>query len=454
MSRQARHAAFLGRTDGAYPEPPARRERYAPPMQTASPPPPVGLIVNARLLTMAAPGTAKGPRRGAALGELGVLPRGWVRVRGDRIEAIGSGDPPPAHRETGDAIAIDARGRALLPGFVDCHTHACWAGQRFDEADLRLAGVPYLEILRRGGGIMATVRATRAATREELATATLGRFLAALRLGTTTIEAKSGYGLAPEPELRMLRAIHDAATQTPQRVVATFLGAHAKDPERPSVEETIGVTLPAVVREFPGLACDAYCEEGAWSLEECLRLFSMASSVGCPIRVHADQFHALGMTRAAVALGARSVDHLEASEPGDLEALARSTTIGVALPGCGFHLDQRYAPLRRLIDLGGAPAIATNCNPGSSPTVSMPFIVALAARHLRLTPAEALLAATVNPAHVLGLERDVGSIEAGKRADFQLLPSADERALAYEYAHPGPDAVVAGGRLVAAPGLA
>lgn len=400
-------------------------------------------IANARLLTLA-PAAARGPHRGPASAEtLGVIERGWLRIVDGRIAGLGAGEAP------GGDDRFDARGRVLLPGFVDCHTHGCWGGSRFDEADLRLAGVPYLEILARGGGIMSTVRATRASSLDTLTANALHRAKAALAGGTTTIEMKSGYGLCHATELLMLEAIVAAGRATPQRIVPTFLGAHAKDPERPNyVDETIEVTLPAVAAAHPGIACDAYCEKGAWSLEECVRLFSAAQRLGCPIRVHADQFNPLGMTTAAIGLGARSVDHLEATTPEELERLATSGTIGVALPGCGFHLDNRYAPARAFVDAGGALALASNCNPGSSPTASLPFIIALAVRFLRLTPSEAIVATTVNAAHVLGLGREIGSLEVGKRADLQLLGNMDERTLAYEYANPGPDAIWIGGERV------
>jgi imidazolonepropionase len=391
-------------------------------------------IINARILTLA--GRA-GPRRGAAAGDLGIIEHGYVQVIDGRIAESGRGEP------TGPlGSVVDAGGCVLLPGFVDCHTHACWAGDRYDEADQRLAGVPYLTILERGGGIMSTVRATRAASQSDLAALTLARFREAARLGTTTIEAKSGYGLTPDDELKMLRAIHDAARSTPQLVRATFLGAHAKDPANPDfVRETIEVTLPRAVAAFPGIVCDAFCEQGAWSLDECMRLFTHARRLGCPLRVHADQFNPLGMTSAAVEIGALSVDHLEASTDAEIARLASSATIGVALPGCGFHLDGRFAPARALLDQNGALAIATNCNPGSSPTLSMAFVIAIAVRHLELTPAEAIVAATINAACVLGLEDRVGSIEPGKRADLQLLASRDERSLAYQYAGSGPQQV-------------
>ncbi len=410
------------------------------------------VIENARVLTLSGRRTDAGsvagfdggleaPHRGPADERaLGVIERGWVACDAGRITAIGAG-PPPAGLER-----CDARGRVLLPGFVDCHTHACWAGSRFDEADQRLAGVPYLDILAAGGGIMSTVRATRAASVDALVTATLPRVRAALAQGTTTIEIKSGYGLASEPERRMLDAIRAVAAHTPQRIVPTFLGAHAKDPANPRwVDEVIDETLPAVSAAFPGIACDAYCEQGAWSRDECERLFRRAIALGLPIRVHADQFNALGMTSLAIDLGARSVDHLEATTDEELRRLAGSGTIGVALPGCGFHMDMRFARGRTLLDLGGALALATNCNPGSSPTIAMPFVIALAVRFLRLTPSEAIVAATRNAAHVLGLGAELGSIDIGKRADLQLLATGDERSLAYEYAMPGPDALWIGG---------
>lgn len=406
-------------------------------------------IVNARLLTLAgSPRPRRSGERGAATDPLGVIADGWLRVVRGRIAGIGAGGPNDRDQTSASAI-VDARGRVVLPGFVDCHTHACWAGQRFDEADMRLAGVPYLEILARGGGIMNTVRATRAASRDALVERTLERCRAALLGGTTTIEVKSGYGLSSADEWKMLEAIRLAAERTPQRVVPTFLGAHAKDPANPGyVDEVIETLLPRVAAAFPGIACDAYCETGAWSLDEATRLFRRAAALGCPIRVHADQFNSLGMVSEAIALGARSVDHLEATGVEDLGRLAASATIGVALPGCGFHLDNRYANARAFLDAGGALAIATNCNPGSSPTTSMAFVIALAVRFLKLTPSEAISAATINAAHVLGLGAEIGSLEVGKRADVQLLGSRDERTLAYEYANPGPDMVWIGGERV------
>ena len=399
-------------------------------------------VTNARILTLAGSDV---PRRGRALAELGVIERGFVRVEGTRIAAVGAGDPDSdAADET-----IDAGGRVLMPGFVDCHTHACWAGERFDEFDMKLAGRSYLEILEAGGGIMSTVRAVRAAGGDTLAESLQARLSRMAALGTTTVEVKSGYGLTTADELKMLRAIRVAAAATGQTLIPTFLGAHAIDPDNPRyVDETINETLPAVVEEFAGIACDAYCEKGAWSLADTGRLFERAAGVGCPLRVHTDQFSSLGMTRLAIEMGAVSVDHLEATTPADLELLAASPTIGVALPATGFHLDDRYAPGRALVDAGGALALATNYNPGSAPTPSMAFVIALACRKLGLTPAEAIAATTVNAACVLGLQGEVGSIEPGKRADLQLMDFTDERELGYEFATAGPQLVLCAGQVV------
>ncbi len=395
-------------------------------------------ITNARILTLAG---EPAPRRGPAMRHLGVIESGFVEIDSGRILAVSEGPPP----RTAKGRVIDAGGRVLMPTFIDCHTHACWAGDRFDEYQMKLAGTSYLQILSAGGGIMATVQAVRAAEEEQLTETLLQRLDRMAALGTGTVEVKSGYGLTTPDELKMLRAIHAASRQTPVRVVATFLGAHAIDPDNPRfLDQTINETLPAVAGEFPRIPCDAYCEKGAWSVADTRRLLEAAAELGCPLRVHADQFNSLGMTPVAVDLGARSVDHLEATTPRDLKYLAESDTIGVALPACGFHLDGRYAPGRTFIDAGGALAIGTDYNPGSAPCPSMPFVVALACRHLGLTPEEAITAATINAACVLALADEVGSIEVGKSADLQLLHGRDERELAYEFATAGPSQVLIG----------
>ncbi len=400
--------------------------------------PPIA-ITGARILTLRGSAEDRAPRRGTALRDLGVIERGWVLCRNGRIEAIGDGS---VRDLPADCRVIHADGRVLMPAFVDAHTHACFVGDRSDEFEARLAGVSYLDILAAGGGIMATVRAVRAADETELADALVARLERLARLGTGTVEVKSGYGLDPESELKMLRAIELASRRTPQIVRPTFLGAHALDADaadpQHAVHRIIDEALPAAAAAFPGIACDAYCETGAWTLEDCRRLFEAAQALGCPIRVHTDQFNSLGMTRLAIEMGARSVDHLEATTPADLQAIAASRTIAVLLPISGFTLDDRYANGRELVDLGAAVVVASNDNPGSAPSGSMPLAIALACRKGGLRPAEAITAATWNAACLLDLQDEVGSIEPGKRADLQLLDARDERSLALETGGPGP----------------
>ncbi len=378
--------------------------------------------------------------------ERGVLPRASVLVEDGRIAAVEPAlEPPPG------AEVLDAGGRVCMPGFVDAHTHALWVGSRLDEFQMQLAGAAYLEVLAAGGGIMSTVRAVRAASDEELETTLRARLDRLLRAGTTTVEVKSGYGLSTEAELRSLRAIDRVGADFPGTVVPTALLGHAVDPEVPDFfERTLAETLPAVSEAFPGVTIDAYCERSAWPLEQCAALFEEAARLGHPFRVHADQFHPLGMTEWAAEHGARSVDHLEASTPSGLRRLARSDTFAVMLPGCGLHMDDRYADGRAFVEAGGSPdriVVATNLNPGSAPVVSMPLVIALAVRKLGLGVAEALRACTVNAARLLGLE-DRGVVAPGARADLLVLRHADERLLAWELGGDPVDLVVCGGALV------
>lgn len=397
------------------------------------------LIRNARVLTL---GEGARPRRGKELAELSPIEQGSVLIEGGLVSAVGMDIEAP-----GDCEVIDARGRVLMPAFVDCHTHACYAGDRLDEWELKQRGATYLEILESGGGIMSTVRAVRAASCDELSESLLGRLNAMLREGTTACEVKSGYGLSTVDELKMLDAIADAAGRWPGRVRMTACIGHAKDPDTPDfVERTIRETLPAVHQAYPDCTIDAYCEKGAWSLEETVRLFEAAGDLGHPLRIHADQFSELGMLDAAIGLGAVSVDHLEATSPDALVRLAESETMGVMLPCSGFHVDGRYADGRRFVDAAGALAIATNCNPGSAPCLSVPMAVALAVRHLGLTAAEAIAASTVNGAALLGYD-DIGTIEPGRRADLVLLRHTDERQIGYEFGGRHADMVLCAGRV-------
>jgi imidazolonepropionase len=269
-----------------------------------------------------------------------------------------------------------------------------------------------------------------------------------LHEGTTSVEVKSGYGLSTEHELKMLRAIRDAAGSFAGSVVSTALLGHALDPEDPDfVRRTVEETLPAIHAEFPGVAVDAYCEEGAWSLADCRRLLEAARELGHPLRLHADQFHSLGAVELGLELGFRSLDHLEATAPADLARLAKAGVFGVMLPAGGFHVDGRYANARAFLDAGGKLVLASNCNPGTSPTSSMPFVIALAVRHLGLSVDEAIVATTSRAAELLGL-RERGSIAVGQRADLLMLRHRDERQLGHELGGDPTVHVVCGGELI------
>lgn len=386
------------------------------------------LIRNARVVTMGVAGTHS---------------KADVLIVNRTIAEIGSGLSSP----DGTAV-IDADGRVVMPGLIDAHTHACWAGNRINEWEQRLAGASYLELLSTGGGIMSTVRAVRAADQPALTDGLLERLKAMLMHGTTTVEVKSGYGLDTENELKMLRAIVEAGRQWAGTVIPTACIGHAKDPsDADPVERTIRETLPAVSREFPGIMIDAYCENSAWSVTESVRLFEHAIELGHPVRVHTDQFNTLGMVDEAIRLGARSVDHLEATSTDVLQRIGRTGMHAVLLPCSGFHLDGRYADGRALIDAGAKVVVATNCNPGSAPCVSLPMAIALAVRHCGLTCAEALRAVTRESAGLLGFA-DRGRIEKGLRADLILLDSDDERVLGHDFGSNPVSAVMANGQWV------
>lgn len=405
------------------------------------------VIHNARVLTLSGPR----PRRGPALADLGIYKRADIVIEKDRITSVGAGT---SSRGTG-VTELDAKGRIVMPAFIDCHTHACWAGDRLNEWQMKLAGAQYLDILKAGGGIMSTVRAVRSASESQLLDLLRSRLAIMLNSGSATVEVKSGYGLTTEAELKMLRVIHAASAEarqsTGQTVVPTALLGHAVDPDVPNfVEKVISETLPAIHAEFPHITIDAFCEAGAWSLADAVRLFERAKSLGHSIRIHADQFNSLGMIPHAIRLGATSVDHLEASTDADLGLLADSDQFGVILPGCGFHVDGRYAHARRFVDKGGRLALATNFNPGSAPCPSMPMAIALAVRHCGLSVAEAIHCTTVNPAYLIGLP-ERGQLIPGYRADLIMLRHTDERMLAYEFGADPVEAVMVAGKFVGQP---
>ncbi|MBL9140432.1 MAG: amidohydrolase family protein [Phycisphaerae bacterium] len=294
---------------------------------------------------------------------------------------------------------------------------------------------------------MSTVRSVRDASVQSLANALAGHLDRMRACGTGALEVKTGYGLSSAAELTMLDAILKVRAIWPAPVVPTLLAGHALDPDNPAQLDDMLALLPLAAARAPGIAVDAFCEEGAWTLDMCRALLERAHALGLPVRLHCDQFNALGGLELALTLNARSVDHLEASTAHGLRALAASNTIGVALPACGFALDDRYADARALIDHGGALALASNWNPGSAPSPSAAFAGALACRHMRMTHAEAIVALTWNAACVLGLQRECGAIEVGYRSDLILLSERDERALVYSVADAGPDASMLGADL-------
>jgi imidazolonepropionase len=409
----------------------------------------------AQLVTVASPG---GPKRGAAMREPGIVADGALAIAGGRLVAAGTTATVRAEVREAEQV-IDARGRAVLPGFVDAHTHVVFAGDRVDEFERRLEGATYLEIMAAGGGIMSTVRATRAATDEQLAAESAARLREMLAHGTTTAEAKSGYGLSTADELKMLRVIDQLAAAQPVELVPTFLGAHALPAEYADrADDYIALVcaemLPAVRAAYAGRPLpyvDVFCDEGAFTVAQMERVLSAARALGFPLRAHLDEFAALGGTPAAAALGAASVDHLIASGAADLQALrAHPGTIPTLMPATPFGLGMgRYAPARQMIDeYGLAVALGSDLNPGTSWCVSMPFAMALACRGMKLTPAEALAGATINAAHSVGRGAEIGSLEVGKQADVVLLRVPDYRHLAYRVGENLVEIVIKRGRVV------
>jgi imidazolonepropionase len=390
----------------------------------------------AQLVTPA--GTAA-PLRGDALGAVEVLGDAYVLCADGRIEATGRmRDLGPLH---GDVEELDGRGRAAIPGLVDCHTHACFAGDRAGEFVLRAQGAGYEELHAEGGGILSTVRATRAVPAEELAEIVRRHRGWMLRAGTTTFEAKSGYGLDRETELAQLRAIA-AAGGTP-----TWLGAHAVPPEFADPDSYIDFAVTEVLPEAAKLAdaADVFVEEGAFDASQARRYLTACADAGLALRLHGDQFTEQGAVPLAVELGARSVDHLEATGFDGVRTLAASEVTAVLLPASALFLGRPMPPARALADAGAAVALATDFNPGSAFCESLPLVCSLAATQLRLSPAEALGACTVNAAHVLDRADCKGRLAPGYDADLVLLDVPDWRYLAYHLGHDHVAAVVVGG---------
>ncbi|MFH2104165.1 MAG: imidazolonepropionase [Chloroflexota bacterium] len=387
---------------------------------------------------------AGGPQRGGDLGRLSIIENGAVLVREDKIVAVG----PTAELRLGhpEEPTLDVSGCVLMPGFVDPHTHLIWGGDRAFEFEMRLEGAKYLDILAAGGGILSTVQQTRTASIETLIAQARPRLLRMFAHGTTTVEAKTGYGLQTATELRLLKALLALDDEGPLEIAITFMGAHAIAPEfkgdPQGYTDLICETMLPIVAKWwevhaprrPLPFVDVFCENKAFDLAQSRQVLEQARQLGFPLKIHADEFDNLGGAALAVELQAASADHLVKTSDADIAALGASDTVAVSLPCTPFGLaENEYTPAKKLLEAGAILALATDCNPGTAWTESMQFAIALACRYLKLTPAQAIAAATINSAHAIRRADRIGSLEVGKQADMLVLSVPDYRHLGYRF---------------------
>ena len=405
------------------------------------------LVTNtSQIVTLAGPAR---PRTGNELRELAIIPNGAILVAGNSIVAVG----PRAEVESraADAEVLDAGGRLMTPGFVDAHTHLIFSGNRADEFEKRCAGITYQEIAAQGGGIRSTVRKTRAATEDQLVTSGSRHAQWFLRGGTTTIEAKSGYGLTVEDEIKILRAIRRTAETTPLRIVPTFLGAHEIPEEFAGraddyIDLVVDQMIPGITAQNLAEFCDVFCESQVFNLDQARRVLTAAKSHGLGLRMHADQFSSFRASDLAAELGATTCDHLEQTQPASIAALKAAGVQPVLLPGSVYAIgSHKYPAARNMIEAGLAIVLATDFNPGSSPTTSIRITMSLACTQMKMNPAEALTAVTVNAAHSLNRGAEIGSLEPGKIADFVVHDAEDYRELPYFFGDQPAAMVVAHG---------
>ncbi|MGC1660086.1 MAG: imidazolonepropionase, partial [Candidatus Acidiferrales bacterium] len=379
------------------------------------------------------------PRRGKSLAELGIIRDGALLVHDDRIVAVGPRAKIERLKAARRSEKLDLGGRVVLPGFVDSHTHLIFASSRAAEYEMRIAGASYEKIARKGGGIRSSVQRLRRATPAALKSRALRHLRDFATHGTTTIEAKSGYGLDWRNEVKILDLIHELHQEQPLDIVATFLGAHVVPAEfrrRPDdyVEMLVRKWIPGVATAGLAEFCDVYCDRGAFSAPQARKILMAGRAWGLVPRIHAEQIARNGAARLAIEVEAASADHLEKIDRADIRALALSNVVCTLLPGCCFHLGlAHYAPARELIAAGAIVGLATDFNPGTSPTVSMPMILSLACTQMRMTPAEAIAAATINPAYSLRQHDRVGSLEVGKYADLAAFDVEDYREIPYYF---------------------
>ena len=401
------------------------------------------LVVNIGLLATPVGSAAKG---GKAQGEIQLLHDAWLRIEDGVIAALGTGAP----EGTGCPV-LDAGGRLVTPGLVDAHTHLVFGGWRQNELALKLHGVPYLDILAQGGGILSTVTATRTATEEELADKAAAALDEMLRFGTTTCEAKSGYGLTTEEECKQLRAIRALNQRHPIDLVATFMGAHAlpqayKENREAYVSLVCEEMIPRVAAEQLAEFCDVFCETGVFTAEESRRILEAGKRYGLRPKIHADEIDPIGGSRLAGEIGAVSAEHLIVCPDEGIDSMAKGGTVACLLPATSFYLGADYAPARRMVEAGVPVAMATDFNPGSCPCLNMQLVMNLGCLRYRLTPEEVLTAVTLNGAAAIGRAESVGSLEPGKRGDLLIWEARDLNYVCYRMGSNLVHTVVKGGK--------
>lgn len=401
------------------------------------------LVVNIGLLATPVGSAAKG---GKAQGEIQLLRDAWLRIEDGVIAALGTGAP-----EGTDCPVLDAGGRLVTPGLVDAHTHLVFGGWRQNELALKLHGVPYLDILAQGGGILSSVTATRTATEEELADKAAAALDEMLRFGTTTCEAKSGYGLTTEEECKQLRAIRALNQRHPIDLVATFMGAHAlpqayKENREAYVSLVCEEMIPRVAAEQLAEFCDVFCETGVFTAEESRRILEAGKRYGLRPKIHADEIDPIGGSQLAGEIGAVSAEHLIVCPDEGIDSMARGGTVACLLPATSFYLGADYAPARKMVEAGVPVAMATDFNPGSCPCLNMQLVMNLGCLRYRLTPEEVLTAVTLNGAAAIGRAEAVGSLEPGKRGDLLIWEARDLNYVCYRMGSNLVHTVVKGGK--------
>jgi len=408
------------------------------------------IITNANeLLTIS--GHSEKPKTGDQMDELGIIKNGWLAVSKDKIIACGNLKQVLAQiSTTSETIQIDATGKVVMPGFIDCHTHLVFGGSREAEFEQRIKGANYLDILRSGGGILNTVRSTRTASKAELIKTSSGHLDTMLEFGTTTVEAKSGYGLTIDSELKQLQVIKELNDLHPIDIIPTFL-VHTTPPEFSSSQEYVDFVINSMLPRMQSMAeyCDIFCEQDVFDIEQSRQVLTAAKNLGFKLKIHADQLNDTGGALLAASLYATSASHLDHISNVGIEKMADSGAIAVLIPGASFFLNSdTYPPAIEMISKGVAVALATDFNPGSCPTESMQIILTLACLHMNMSPAQAICAATINAAHALDRADTIGSLEVGKQADIIILSVPNFKFIPYHFGVNNVETVIKKGVIV------